>query len=86
MRRRHPPQHAKVIDPDEPPRGVRILHSDGTETPCEVVRTDEVFREAEGLTIWCAVPPRGVGFSHLDDTLMADTMPPRSALYALIRP
>lgn len=86
MLRRKPPRHARAVDPDEPPRGVRILHSDGTETPCEVVRADEAFREAEGLTVWCALPPEGVGFSALDgDTLLVAMMPPRSALYILIR-
>jgi hypothetical protein len=55
------------------------------ETPCEVVRTEEV--RADGLTVWCAMPPEGVGFSLIDgDTLLVAVMPARSALYVLIRP
>jgi hypothetical protein len=62
----------------ERPQGVRIVHADGTHTPCEVVRQ---ATSSDGITTWAAIP---YGNRRPDiaagDSLAADMIPGRTRL------
>jgi hypothetical protein len=62
LRRRRPP----VTDE---PRGVRIVHADGSVSECALVR-DPQDRER-----WIATPPEGVLFDPRADHVQADYLP-----------
>jgi hypothetical protein len=63
----------------DPPRGVRILHPDGTETPCDVIREPE--DTPDGLALWLVVPPDGVKFNASNgDRLAVDVLPGKTAI------
>lgn len=63
----------------EPPRGVRILHPDGTESACNVERAPE--DTPDGLALWLVVPPDGVKFNPADgDRLTVDALPGKTAI------
>lgn len=62
-----------------PPRGVRILHPDGSETACGVDRAGE--DTPDGLALWFVVPPGGVQFDPgRGDRLAVEALPGRTAL------
>jgi hypothetical protein len=68
---------ARLVRPR--PEGVRIIHWDGTETACRVMRST-VVRE-DGLTMWEVIAPTGVIFDPwLGDRLVVAMLPPRSVL------
>jgi hypothetical protein len=61
----------------EPPRGVRILHGDGSVSECAVARDPE---DGPGrIARWIAVPPEGRVFAD-GDTLHVDVLPPRTSV------
>lgn len=60
----------------EPPRGVKILHADGSVTECAVVCDPE---DQDGLAQWIAVPPEGTVFRP-GDKMTVDVLPPRTGL------
>lgn len=58
------------------PLGARIVHSDGTESPCRVKRAPT---RADGCAMWLAIPPPGVRFRPmLGDVFLIDVLPPRT--------
>jgi hypothetical protein len=63
----------------EAPRGVRILHPDGTESACDVIRAPE--DTPDGLALWYVVPPDGVKFNPGNgDRLAVAVLTPHTAI------
>jgi hypothetical protein len=59
------------------PRGVRILHGDGSVTECSLVRDPQ---DRRGRAWWIAVPPPGTVFSPLADHVVVEYLPGRTAI------
>ena len=70
LRRRRPP----VTDE---PRGVRIVHADGSVSECALVRDPDNRR---GCAQWLAEPPPGTVFVTPVDVLQVDFLPGRTGI------
>jgi hypothetical protein len=69
-------KHVAGFD-DMTPRGVRILHENGSVSECSVIRDPEA--DKDGNAQWAAVPPPGVTFRK-GDSLAVAAMPPHATI------
>lgn len=69
-------RRARQQDTDEP-RGVRIIHGDGTVTECALARDPQ---DQDGYAAWIAVPPAGCRVDASADCLQIDYLPGRTVI------